>query len=106
MTRPTKAIRILILLPDADHRVLKNAWRKLRRIMGAMAPTLKELIVHQLANREAAGVADDYLEHVRWPNALGRAVSLRRRVLPRRGRNSTAGPIWLRPASLRDASRN
>lgn len=46
--------------------------------MGRKAPDALNLVIFCLQGRDATGVADDYLDSVRWPIAAGRMVSLRR----------------------------
>src|ERR1035437_6359473 len=72
-------IRISLAFAPADYRVFVTAVRQLRRIMGRNAPDVLTLIQFNLHDRDATGVADDYLDAMRWPNAAGRVVSLRRR---------------------------
>jgi len=75
--RPAQ-IQINIPFPAADYRIYVSAARKLRRIMGRKAPDPLGLVQFSLQGRDATGVADDYLDSVRWPHAAGRMVSLRR----------------------------
>jgi len=46
--------------------------------MGRKAPDPLNLVIFSLQGRDATGVADDYLDSVRWPHTAGRMVSLRR----------------------------
>lgn len=46
--------------------------------MGRKAPDALNLLISSLQGRDATGVADDYLDSVRWPSTSGRMVSLRR----------------------------
>ena len=75
--RPTR-LQINLLLPAADYRIYVSAARKLRRIMGKQAPDVLTLVSFSLQGRDATGIADDYLDSVRWPHAAGRMVSVRR----------------------------
>ena len=84
MPQPTLPVRITIPFAAADYGVFVNATRQLRRIMGRSAPGVLALIKFNLQGRDATGIADDYLDAVRWPNAAGRVISLR----GRRKRNS------------------
>lgn len=87
--RPTR-LQINLLLPAADYRIYVSAARKLRRIMGKQAPHVLTLVSFSLHGRDATGIADDYLDSVRWPHAAGRMVSVRRPAKLAR-RNSPAG---------------
>jgi hypothetical protein len=77
-------LQINVLLPAADYRIYVSAARKLRRIMGQQAPDALNLVGFSLQGRDANGIADDYLDSVRWPHAAGRMVSLRRPAKPAR----------------------
>ena len=79
MPQPTLPVRITIPFAAADYGVFVNATRKLRRIMGRSAPGVLTLIKFNLRGRDATGIADDYLDAIRWPNAAGRIISLRGR---------------------------
>jgi hypothetical protein len=79
MPQPTLPVRITIPFAAADYGVFVNATRQLRRIMGRSAPGVLALIRFNLQGRDATGIADDYLDAVRWPNAAGRIISLRGR---------------------------
>ena len=70
-------IRITSPFDAADYRIFVSATRQLRRIMGRNAPDVTELIVFNLQNRDATGLADDYLDAIRWPSSAGRVVTLR-----------------------------
>ena len=50
--------------------------------MGRKAPDVLNLVKFSLQGRDAPGVADDYLDSVRWPHAAGRMASLRRPTKP------------------------
>ena len=52
--------------------------------MGRSAPEVKALIQFNLQDRDATGLADDYLDAIRWPSSAGRVVSLRWRRQPGR----------------------
>ena len=79
MPQPTLPVRITIPFAAADYGVFVNATRQLRRIMGRSAPGVLALIKFNMQGRDATGIADDYLDAIRWPNAAGRIISLRRR---------------------------
>ena len=83
-----KLIRISLPLSAVDYRVYVSAVRKLKRIMGRQAPDILSLIRSNLHDRDAAGVADDYLDSIRWPDACGRMISLVARPKTRRRKNS------------------
>ena len=85
MPQPTLPVRITIPFAAADYGVFVNATRQLRRIMGRSAPGVIALIKFNLQGRDATGIADDYLDAIRWPNPAGRVISLR-------GRRKTNGP--------------
>jgi hypothetical protein len=80
MPRLPAKIQITVPLPAADYRIYISAARKLRRLMGRQAPDALNLVRFSLQGRDASGVADDYLDAIRWPPAAGRMVSLRRPV--------------------------
>ena len=52
--------------------------------MGRNAPNVLTLIQFNLHDRDATGIADDFLDAMRWPNSAGRVVTLRRRRKPGR----------------------
>ena len=79
--RPTQ-VQLNVPLPAADYRIFVSAARKLRRVMGRKAPDVLNLVKFSLQGRDATGVADDYLDSVRWPHAAGRMISLRRPAKP------------------------
>ena len=84
MPHPTHPVRVTVLFAAVDYGVFVCATRQLRRIMGRTAPGVIALIQFNLQGRDATGIADDYLDAVRWPSAAGRVISLR----GRRKRNS------------------
>ena len=84
MPHPTHPVRVTVLFAAVDYGVFVCATRQLRRIMGRTAPGVIALIQFNLQGRDATGIADDYLDAIRWPNAAGRVISLR----GRRKRNS------------------
>jgi hypothetical protein len=53
--------------------------------MGDKAPDVRALMEHNLRNRDAAGMAEDYLASIGWPFPKGllRPVVGVRRLLPR-----------------------
>ena len=61
---------LTVCLPTKDHRSFVNARRRLRRIMGLLAPDLAALCAHNLRGRDPAGLAEDYLTAVGWPVVL------------------------------------
>ncbi len=79
MSHRLSTLRITVPFARADYRVFVSAARRLRRIMGRQAPDVLALIRFNLHDRDATGLADDYLDAIRWPNSEGRVVSLRRR---------------------------
>lgn len=87
-------IQVTIPLPAADYRIYVSAARKLRRLMGRTAPDVLNLVRFSLTGRDATGVADDYLDAVRWSPAAGRMVSLRR---PARSTQRTARRVARAP---------
>ena len=80
MPRPTNPIRLTLLFASADYRVFADAVRLLRRIMGREAPDVAALIQLNLRDRDATGLADEYLDSIRWPEAAGRVAGLRLRA--------------------------
>ena len=52
--------------------------------MGRSAPDVLTLIQFNLQDRDAIGIADDYLDAIRWPSSAGRVVTLKRRRKPSR----------------------
>ena len=84
MHHRTRPVRITVSFASIDYRAFVSAARQLRRIMGHNAPDVQTLIQFNLHDRDATGIADDYLDAIRWPNSAGRIVSLRRRRKPSR----------------------
>ena len=80
----SQSIQINLPLPAADYRIYVSAARKLRRVMGQKAPDPLALVRFSLQGRDVTGIADDYLDSIRWPQAAGRMVSLRRPAKPAR----------------------
>ena|SRR5882724_11217855 len=74
-------VLLQLSLPKSDHRMFAGACRLLARLMGRKAPDPARLILHLLAHRDATGLAEDYLESIRWPVKKGFVVTLRRRNL-------------------------
>lgn len=91
MSRRTHPIRITLPLAAADYRVFLDAARQLRRIMGRNAPDVLALIQFNLQGRDATGIADDYLDAIRWPNSSSRVVTLRRHAAARRSARADRG---------------
>lgn len=83
MPVPSPTLRITLNLRRRDYRSFTGAARLLRRIMSRGAPDARTLMAHNLQNRDATGLADDYLDSIRWPHEAGRVVSLRRPAQPR-----------------------
>ena len=94
MYRRPVQIQVNIPLRAADYRIYVSAASRLRRIMGRKAPDVLNLIGFSLQGRDATGVADDYLDSIRWPCAAGRMVSLRQPEKPARriSRNAARAP--------------
>ena len=106
----TQPVRVKILFDAADYRIFVSATRQLRRIMGRSAPDVAALIVFNLQGRDATGIADDYLDAIRWPSSAGRIVVLKS-SRPTPIRPNRSGPQVTRVSSLRsrgsvDPSRN
>lgn len=72
------SILVTLTLPSADYRIFQSAARMLRRIIGVTAPTTHALMEANLIGRDAAGLADDYLDSIGWPMDKGRVVSHRK----------------------------
>jgi hypothetical protein len=83
MHHRTNLIRITIPFASADYGVFVSAVRQLRRIMGCNAPDVLTLIQFNLHDRDATGIADDFLDAMRWPNSAGRVVLLKQLRKPR-----------------------
>lgn len=81
--RPAQ-VQLNVPLPAVDYRIFVSAARRLRRIMGRKAPDALNLVKFSLQGRDATGVADDYLDSVRWPYAAGRMASPSRPAKPSR----------------------
>ncbi|MBL9217557.1 MAG: hypothetical protein JNG82_03655 [Opitutaceae bacterium] len=106
----SRPVQLNLPLPAADYRVFVLATRILRRVMGRKAPTTLVLILRNLTERNANGVADDYLDWVGWPQGrLPAAPVTRRRSCGRRnGRTSDTRlnvPV-LRSGDSLDPTRN
>ena len=69
---------IIITLPltPRDYRAYSAAAKLLTRIMGEKAPKVETILKLQLGGRDARGLADDYLDAIRWPTQQGRVVSI------------------------------
>ncbi len=110
MSQRSRSIRITIIFDAADYRIFVSAARQLRRIMGSNAPDVTALIGFNLQDRDATGLADDYLDAMRWPSSRGRIVSLRLRTTPTsrepRASRLTSRTQALRPRAPADPSRN
>lgn len=63
----TPVIAVQIMLPQRDYRAFAAAVRLLRHSMGDRAPDVPTLVLHNLGRRDAAGLAEEYLESVNWP---------------------------------------
>lgn len=106
----SRPVQLKLPLPAADYRVFVLATRILRRVMGRKAPTTLVLIQRNLTERDANGVADDYLEWVGWPQGRLPAAPMprSRRIPGRRARVAVSRlkPPLLRPEGSVDPSRN
>jgi hypothetical protein len=67
-----------VCLSPKDHRSFVTATRRLRNLMGRAAPSVVRLMEHNLSNRDAVGLAEDFLSSVGWPVELGQS-----RIAPR-----------------------
>lgn len=106
-------VSITLVLPRGDHDEFTGAIDILRRIMRRKAPTLDQLMLHQLTRRDAEGLADEYLDAIGWPAMAGRSIGLdRRRAVRRTAPRSRAlgvrrgGTAQLPRARWADPSRN
>jgi len=77
MHRPSTSITFS--MPAKDHRAYIDAISILRRFMGHRAPDAQTLVLHNVCGRDAAGLADEYLDSIDWARTAGRTVWLRRR---------------------------
>lgn len=106
----THPVRVTILFDAADYRIFVSATRQLRRIMGRSAPDVTALIIFNLQGRDATGIADDYLDAIRWPSAAGRIVGLKScspaPIRPNRRGSQVARVSSLRSRGPVDPSRN
>lgn len=103
MNTRLRSVRIVLALPPRDFAVFTDATRLLRRVMGRKAPNVLALVTRALSHREPLGIADDYLDAIKWPMSQRRA--LRARAGCRRGLVEYAQLTeLLRPSS--DPSRN
>jgi len=106
----SRPVQLKLPLSAADYLVFVLATRILRRVMGRKAPTTLVLIQRNLTERDANGVADDYLEWVGWPQGRLPAGPMprSRSITGRRARVAVSRlktPL-LRPEGLLDPSRN
>ena len=113
MPHRSRSVRIAIYFDPADYRIFVNAARQLRQIMGAEAPAVAALIRFNLQDRDATGLADDYLDAIQWPSAAGRVVTLRTKLksnrstcIDSRGSRSTARKKSPSAPAPDDPSRN
>jgi hypothetical protein len=113
MPQRSHPVRITILFDAADYRIFVSATRQLRRIMGRNAPDVTALIGFNLQDRDATGLADDYLDAIRWPSSAGRVVTLRTQTRSNRstrsdsrGARPTARTKSPNPPAPDDPSRN
>jgi len=89
-------VSLVIFLPAEDFSIYVEAHRILKCLMGRKAPRLEKLMLHDLRGRDAPGIADNYLDSVRWPLGCGRAVNLRMRERARRvGKSAPRSPRTL-----------
>lgn len=106
----SRPVQLKLPLTAADYRVFVLATRILRRVMGRKAPTTLVLIQRNLTERDADGVADDYLEWVGWPQGrLPAAPMPRSRPTPGRRARVAVSPLKvpsLRPEQSFEPGRN
>lgn len=89
MPNRSRSVRVTIYFDPADYRIFVRAAHQLRRIMGNEAPAVTALIRFNLQDRDVTGLADDYLDAIRWPSPAGRVVSLKPRITPARPARSS-----------------
>lgn len=83
-----------ILVPGASYELYETAARIVRKKLGTSGPSADDLILHELLDRDARMIADDYLE-VRGQVANRPALTIARSRSPgsrpwrRDGRKST-----------------
>lgn len=78
MQTSSSSVIIKLPLPRRDYRVFLAARRILIRVMGDKAPDTIRLIQNNLTERDAIGLADEYLDAVGWPMKAGRTVNTAR----------------------------
>lgn len=96
----SRPVQLKLPLPAVDYRVFVLATRILRRVMGRKAPTTLVLIQRNLTERDANGVADDYLEWVGWPQGRLPAAPMPR-TRPAPGRRARVSVSQLKVPTLR-----
>jgi len=74
----SRPVKLSISVSADAYRVHESAVRRLRRFMGRQAPDLVSLVQSNLEGRDAIGLADDYLDSVRWSFPTRRKNSLHR----------------------------
>jgi hypothetical protein len=74
MHAPLRPVQIVLVLPARDYSAFVEAVRLLRRVMGRSAPDTRTLVTRTLRNRDALGVADDYLDAIAWPMSRRKAL--------------------------------
>lgn len=72
MHDPASSIQLVLTLHKSDYGAFLGGVSLLRREMGLKAPDVMGLIQHTLGRRDPRGLAEDYLESVRWPVKMGR----------------------------------
>jgi hypothetical protein len=74
MPRPSRLHVITIALNQPDYEVFLAAVRILARVMRKEAPDVPALVHSKLKRHDAVGLAEDYLDLVRWPVTRRRAL--------------------------------
>lgn len=74
MPRPSRLHVLAITLAHPDYEVFLAAVRILARVMRKDTPDLSTLVQSKLQRHDAAGLAEDYLDLVRWPMTRRRAL--------------------------------
>ena len=64
--RHHRPIQLTLALPAADYAAYAGAVAILTRVMGCKAPDVLVLIVHSLRSRDPHGLAEDFLDAIRW----------------------------------------
>jgi hypothetical protein len=74
MPRSSRLHVLTITLSQPDYDVFLAAVRILARVMRKQAPDVPTLVHSKLQRHDAAGLAEDYLDLVRWPLTRRRAL--------------------------------